>query len=96
MFARHLSVKSTPENRSSVEAIADEVFGHLKTLDGFVSVHFMVSQDGTEYGSLSLWETREQAESGGAQIQSRVKDKIAAIATEPPVINTYEVYKPKS
>ena len=95
MYSRYLSLGSSPDNRAAAEQIADKVYSHIKGLDGFVSVHFIISEDQTEYGSFSLWESKEQAEAGGATIQALVKEDLQAIASGPPVIKLYEVYKPK-
>ncbi len=94
MYARQLSIKSSAGNRAEVEALADQVFSFMKTLNGFVAAHFLVSTDETEYGAFSLWETREDAETGGATLRAKTKETLGKLATEPPVETIFEVYKP--
>ncbi|KAA3625607.1 MAG: hypothetical protein DWQ08_09130 [Proteobacteria bacterium] len=96
MFARHLSMKSTPENRTEIEALADDVFHRAKSIDGFVTIHFLVSEDETTYGAISLWKTRRDAQVAGDQLRAYSQDRIAKLATEPPVETYYEIYKPKT
>ena len=96
MYARYFTFKGKPGVRSEVEALADRVFGHMKTLQGFVSVHFLISQDETEYGSFSLWESKHDAESAGEAVQSKAKEVLETLAAEPPSQQIFEVYKPKS
>ena len=96
MYARHISIKSTPENLPKMEALADKVFEYLKTLDGFVSAHFLISADHSEYGTISLWETKEHAESAGESLQAMTKESLQEVAIEAPVIKMFEVYKPGS
>jgi heme-degrading monooxygenase HmoA len=96
MFARYFSFKSTAENRRAIELLADEIFGYTKSLNGFVSATYLVSNDDTEYGSFTLWQSREDAEAAGASIREKVMPKLEGIVTGPPVSQVMEVYEPKS
>ena len=96
MYARYFIFKGKPGTRSEVEALADQVFRHMKTLQGFVSVHFLISEDETEYGSFSLWESKDDAESAGELVPSKAKEALGKLAAEPPLQQIFEVYKPKS
>ena len=58
MDARSFSFKAESDVRSQVEALADQVFEYMKTLQGFVSAHFF-SEDENEYGAFSLWESHQ-------------------------------------
>ena len=96
MYARYFTFKASPGSRSEVEALADQVFGFMKTLQGFVSTHFLFSEDENEYGSLSLWESRQDAESAGESVRSKHREILDKLAVEPPSQRVFEVYKPKS
>ena len=65
MYAGHFTFKTRPEARSEIEAVADQVFGFMKSLRGFISIHFLMTESETEYGSFSLWESKQDAESAG-------------------------------
>lgn len=54
MYARYFTFKAKPGVRSEVEALADQVFGFMKSLQGFVSVHFVISEDEAVYGHLAF------------------------------------------
>ena len=94
MYARYFKFKADPDRRSEVEALADHVFGFMKSLQGFVSVHFIISANEDEYGSFSLWESRDDAEAAGESISSEIGGRLQDIAPEAPGSVVYEVYKP--
>ena len=96
MYARDFSFKAKPHMRSEVEALADGVFSFMKSLQGFVTVHFLMSEDENEYGSFSLWETREDAEAAGEAMRSKTREALQKITDAPVTQNICEVYKPKA
>ncbi|MFC1680630.1 antibiotic biosynthesis monooxygenase family protein [Pseudomonadota bacterium] len=96
MYARYFRFKAKPGVRSEVEALADQMFAYIKTLKGFISVHFLVSEGEAEYGTFSLWETREDAESAGKLLREKSAEALQTLAAEPPREEALEVYKPGS
>jgi len=95
MYARQLIFKANAERRSEIENIADQAFGLMKSLKGFISVHFLVSDDETQYSSFSLWESKGDADAAGAAISEKTAGTLHDLALGPPELQTYEVYKPK-
>ncbi|MDH3375967.1 MAG: hypothetical protein OEQ39_03245 [Gammaproteobacteria bacterium] len=96
MYARNFTFKTIAENRKIIEELADEIFSYTKSLQGFVSATYTVSEDETEYGSFTIWETKEDAIAAGASIREKVMPRLEGIVTAPPVISVMEVYEPKS
>ena len=94
MYARYFKFTAGPDRRSDVEALADHVFGFMKSLQGFISVHFIISANEDEYGSFSLWKSREDAVAAGESISSEIGGKLQNIVPEAPGSVIYEVYKP--
>jgi heme-degrading monooxygenase HmoA len=94
MYARFLKFNTDPSRRSEVEALADRVFALAKAQRGFISIHFVISSNESEYGSFSLWESENDAETGGSAIRSEIGATLQELATAPPTIDIYEVYKP--
>ena len=68
----------------------------MKSLQGFISVHFLVSEDETRYSSFSLWEPKSDAEAAGAVISEKTAGPLHELAAEPPELQLYEIYKPKA
>jgi len=94
MYARLLKFNTDTNRRSEVEALADRVFALAKAQKGFISIHFIISSDESEYGSFSLWESENDAETGGSAIRSEIAETLQDLATAPPTVDVYEVYKP--
>ena len=94
MYARLLKFNTDPNRRPEVEALANNVFAIAKEQKGFISIHFIISSDESEYGSFSLWESEDDAEAGGSTIRSEIGGTLQDLATAPPTIDVYEVYKP--
>ena len=95
MYARYFTFKSTPENRSAIEKMADDIYDHTKSLAGFVSATYLISEDQTHYGSFTVWQSREQAEAAAESIRELVMPTIQKLATAAPEVAIMEVYEPK-
>ena len=96
MYARYFAFKAKSGVRSEVEALADQVNVFMRSLQGFITVHFTVSEDETEYRTFSLWESRQDAESAGESLRAKTKGTLEKLAAEPPAYQLFEVYEPKS
>lgn len=96
MSARHFTFKARAEEYGTIEELADQIYTYTRSLKGFVSATCTVSEDDTEYGSFTVWQTREDAEAAGASIREKVMPKLEAILTAPPKISMMAVYEPKS
>ncbi len=96
MYARSFVFKSTSKHRGAIEEMADGIYGFTKTLKGFVSATYTVSEDATEYASFTVWQTKEDAEAAGVSIRERVMPKLEGIVTGPPEIKGMQVYEPRS
>ncbi|MCB1775565.1 MAG: antibiotic biosynthesis monooxygenase [Gammaproteobacteria bacterium] len=96
MYARLFSFRSTPDNREAIEAMADGLYAFTKSLDGFVSATYMVSEDEQDYSSLTVWETREAAMNAGESIRQKSSSMLAQFVTVPPETVVNEVYEPRS
>lgn len=95
MYARHFTFKSTAENREAIEEMADTIYEHSKSLRGFISATYTISDDATEYGSFTVWQSKEEAESGGESIREVVTPILQGLVTAPPETSVMEVYEPK-
>ena len=96
MYARNFTFKSTAENRKMIEELADTIYSHTKSLQGFVSATYTVSEDETEYGSFTVWLSKEDAETAGDSIREIVMPRLEGIVTAPPVVSVMEVYEPNT
>ena len=95
MYARYFSFKSTAENRAAIENLADEIYQQTVAMPGFISATYVVSDDETDYGSFSVWQSREEAETAGEAIRELVTPVLQGLVTAPPQVSVMEVYEPK-
>jgi len=96
MYARYVLFKSTAEHRNEMEELADQIFAYAKTLGGFVGATYLVTDDETEYGSFTVWESKEDSDSAGALMMEKALPKLGARLTAPPEIKVMKVYEPKA
>jgi hypothetical protein len=96
MYAQLVMLSLGPGTRSAAEKLADQFVPALRTLKGFKRVTFLGDETTGEYGSLSLWESKEDAEAAGAVIGPQLEQAVSGIAKAPPTRRFFEVYEPKA
>ena len=96
MYASLSIIKLGPGMRSTAEKIADQSVPTLKAMKGFKGVTFLGDVTVGEYSSLSLWESKEDAEAAAAVMAPKVEQAVSGIAKEPPTRRFFEVYEPKA
>ena len=62
MYASLMIFKTAPDKRIKVEKTADQAFSHARGMKGFKSEVYLLDTVNNEYGSLSIWETKEDIE----------------------------------
>ncbi len=91
MYARLSVISLDPGMRARMEKLADRLATQLKGLKGFRSVTFVMDAEAGDYGSFSLWDTKEDAEAASAAISPQVAKIFQGMLT--PWI--FEVYEPR-
>ena len=91
MYARFSVISTGPGMRPKMEKLADRLAADLRTLKGFRSVTFVMDERSGDYGSFSLWDTKEDAEAASAAIRPQVAKMYKGLLS--PWI--FEVYEPK-
>ena len=92
MYARFSVISVGPKMRPRMEEVADRLATSFSSLKGFRGVTFVMDEASGDYGSFSLWETREAAEAASAAVSPQVAKIFKGMLT--PWI--FEVYEPKS
>jgi heme-degrading monooxygenase HmoA len=92
MYARLSVVSMGPGMRPKMEQLADHLAPRFKALKGYRGVTFLMDEASGDYGSLSLWDSREHAEAASAAINPQVARIFQGMLT--PWI--FEVYEPKT
>jgi len=95
MYAQLVMLTLGPGMRSTGEKLADQFAPALKTLKGFKRVTFLGDEAVGEYGSLSLWESKEDVEAAAAVLRPKLEQAVSGIVKAPPTRKFFEVYEPK-
>ncbi len=96
MYASLLMLTLGPGMRSAGEKLADQFAPALRALKGFKRVTFLGDETVGEYGSLSLWESKEDVEAAAAVIGPQLEQAVSGIAKRPPTRHIFEVYESKA
>ena len=96
MYAQIVMVKLGPGMRSTGEKMADQFGQALKAQKGFKSVTWFGDVETGEYGSFTLWETKEDVEAAAAVMAPKLEQAISGIAKAPPTRQFFEVYEPNA
>ncbi len=96
MYARPAILTVGSGMRERMEKPADEVAPHYKARKAIKSLTFFADDAANEYGTISLWETREDAEAVNEALAPILREKAGEILTGPPAVRYFEVYEPKA
>jgi len=96
MYGRLTLVSASPAERAGMEALADKAGSRYESLKGFKGVTFFIDEQEGVYGSLTLWESREDAEAAAAVVGPTLREGLAGMPVRgEPQIRTVEIYEPK-
>jgi hypothetical protein len=92
MFARSVSIRLKPNSVAEfTRLIENETLPLLRKQKGFQDEITFVGPNGTEAFGLSLWETRENAESYNRGSYPEVTKILARVVEGTPTVETYDV-----
>jgi heme-degrading monooxygenase HmoA len=92
MFARKVSLHLKPNSVAEfTQRLEKEVIPMLRKQKGFQDEITFVGPNGTEAFGLSLWETRENAESYNRGSYPEVTKILARVVEGTPTVETYDV-----
>lgn len=95
MEARLVTLTVGPAQRDAMTALADASYNLAKSLPGFVSAtYFIFDETKGSYGSMTVWQSRAEAEAAGEKLGQWLQEKAGAKMTAPPEIRRAEVYQP--
>lgn len=68
----------------------------LKARKGFKNVTFFLDEAAGEYGALTLYETKSDAEAAAAALYPQLQEVLGGIIKGPPTLRQFEVYEPRA
>lgn len=95
MYACLLKVVLGPDTRDTAEGLADFFDPLLSSLPGFQSNVFIANYEDGEYGSFSVWDTREHVKDALRITYPLVQKMLASVYQWAPSYEMFEVYEPK-
>ena len=95
MYARLVLINLEPGSLAVTEKLAEEHALILRDLKGIKSVTFFSDDEAGEYGSFSIWETREDAEAITGSANLQVKDTLGSVMKGRPSVRIFNVYDVK-
>jgi heme-degrading monooxygenase HmoA len=95
MHARLFKLTLGPGARDVATGIADKAAPIYKTLDGFVSVTFLIfDEEAGSYGSLSVWKSEAAADAAADKLNPWLAENYGSKLKGPPEVQMAEVYEP--
>lgn len=95
MYARLTVFNMGPGKREIATALADDAVKRSRDMEGFVSATYMIfDEEAGDYGSLTLWQTKANADAAASSLMTWMKDEIGDKLTAPPLVRLAEVYEP--
>lgn len=97
MYARIVTIYVKPGARDTATRIGDEANALYRRSKGFVDVYFMFFDEAKgEYGSFSVWQTREDADAAAATHRELLAKNHPNDMVAPAKVQVVEVYEPKA
>jgi heme-degrading monooxygenase HmoA len=94
MYAELVTIHLGAGMRELAERVADELVPIYKTMKGFKGVVFMGDVETGEYGSLSLWDSKEDAEALHRTMKGRLARLVGRVPKEKPdTRRIFEIYE---
>lgn len=94
MYARLVLFTLGPGMRSTAEKIVGWSAASFKAQKGFKGATFLGDDDRSEYGGLTLWESKEDAEVAFEALFPQLQEALAGIIQGPPITKLFEVFEP--
>jgi heme-degrading monooxygenase HmoA len=96
VYGRLALITVGPGERSKMEAYAEAAAPLYRRLKGFKGVTFFADEREGLYGSLTLWESEEDAEAAAAAAGPALQERLAGVAVRgQPQTRTVEIYEPR-
>jgi len=97
MYAALTTFTLGPGAREVADKMGERFMGMLQGMKGFKSMTMFGDYDTGEYGGLSIWATKEDAEAALANTEEPMKQAVGNLLKGPPMRKVYQVWEvPKS
>lgn len=94
MYARLIMFTLGEGKRPFAEGMAKQFHTAMQGMKGFKDATYVVDEAIGEYGVLSLWETKDDAEAAGEAMRPGFQQALEGKVQGPPSIRVLEVFQP--
>ena len=84
MYARLVIFEVGPGKHSTIERLVDEFDALYRAQKGFRHLFILGDEASGEYGSFSVWESKEDADAANAVIAPRLQQALSGLLQGPP------------
>lgn len=95
MYAILTLFKLGPGTQEIANTTGDRMAPFLVGMKGFKSLTMFSDYETGEYGGLSVWETKEDAEAAKAALAAKMQRALGDMVKGPPTMRVLEVYEAK-
>ena len=95
MHSRLVIFKVGPGKHSTIESLVDEFDALYRAQKGFRHVFILGDEASGEYGSFSVWESKEDADAANAVIAPQLQQALSGLLQGPPERWFFEVLEPQ-
>ena len=96
MYAHLVLFTIGPGKRHIAEGIADKFAPVYASVPDCKGVTFLSDDKIGEYGSLSLWASKEGLAAYQEKARPQLEGALQGLVTSPPTVHEFEVYEPKT
>ena len=96
MYAGLLMFTLGPGTGSTAGKLADQFVPTLRAQKGFKTVTFIGDDTVGEYGALTLWESKEDAEAAAAALGPQLQQALTGTVQGPLTWRLFGVYEPEA
>jgi hypothetical protein len=96
MYSRLVIFEVGPGNQSTIEGLVDEFNALYRDQKEFRHVFVLGDEASGEYGSFSVWESKEDADAANAVIAPRLQQALSGLLQGPPDRWFFEVLEPQA
>ena len=96
MYATLVMFTLGPGTRSTAEKLGEQFAPVISGLKGFKSITFLGDDEIGEYASVTIYESKEDAEAAVALTGPRLEEALKGIVKGPPVRRLFEVFETKA
>ncbi len=96
MYARMVIFNLGPGMRTMAQTLTEGANVLYNAQKGFKDMTYFGDEGAGEYGSFSIWESKEDAEAAARAVNPKIEEAMIGVSLGPPRFRLFEVFKPNA